>query len=376
MAERKKVPVFKICFSLFVITQLVFWACIMGYVYNCLRTYEAAQPERVVEDVIAMLRTDEAAKMLTKPEAGNRFEDTGAEWNAYLEQLKSGELTYTKSPSSYDALKPEYNIYSGEQLVAKVGLEEAATRDLMFILKVQEWGTPRVETVFDTDPFAVTLTVPDNFTVFLNDVQVQESELAGEPQSIEAFENAAKYTTVPELVTYHIEGFSREPEILIYDNNMSPVEFEKTVAADSGDITIMSDAYQPAEMDEELQAYVMKMAKEYSNFFSGDLVGGRQSVEPLEYMFPEGSDYLELADNYRMHDLWMYSDHKAPTFSNEQVSDYRVYTEDFFSCHVYFDKTMELIRQDLTRTVTTDTTFYYVKIGDRWAIVDMRDVIE
>ncbi len=375
MAEKKKVPVFKICFILFVIMQVLFWACIMGYVYNCLTTYEAAQPERVVEDVMDRLKLDGAA-LLTKPEAGNRFEDTEADWNAYLEQLKSGDLTYKKSSSSYDALRPEYEIYSGEQLVARVGLEEKASRDLMFILKVQEWGTPVVETVFDREPFAVTLMVPDNFTVLLNGVQAGETELEGEPQDIEIFENAAKYTAVPRLVTYHVEGFSREPEITVYDNNMSPVEFEKTVAEDSGDMTVRAEDYVPVEMDTGLQDYVMKAAKEYSNFFSGDLPGGRSSVEPLEYMFPKGSDYLDLADNYRLHDLWMYSDHKAPTFSNERVEDYRIYTDDFFSCHVYFDKTMELIKQDLTRTVTTDTTFYYAKVDGQWVIVDMRDVIE
>lgn len=371
MAEKKKVPVFWIGFAVFVAVMAVFWVWVISYVKKCLVIYENSQPEYTVESYVKSFEDGSILELMSFEESASRFEDGSIYKNAYEKELEGKTITYEKSQSSYDAKKPVYNIYADGKTVAQLTLNETSNRQLMFILSEQKWELDRVEPVYETGNKEITITAPDTYSVFINNVKLDSRELTGDAVQIDALKYAADYVTVPQLVKYHVDGLFDEPQVVIYNNQGEQIMY---TSDENGDITI--DTFTTSTIDSELSSMVLTNAENYSNFFSRDIEGCRNSVAPIAYMFPEDSYYLELAENYRQNDMWMYSAHETPVFSNEAVSNYIVYTPELFSVEVYFEKNMTLTLNGESRQDITNTRYYYAKINDEWLIVDMQSVTE
>ncbi len=365
--RRKTVSKFWLGLGLFAAVLALFWLFVMGYVHRCLTTYEAAQPERVVEGVVDRLRAGDLGSLeLTY----SRFENAESCRSAYAQALAGKTLTFRKSSASYDALAPIYEVYAQETPVAAVSLRESASRSLMFILTLQEWEVESVEPLLGgREP--ILITAPEGYTVRVNGVELDDRERTGNLLEIEELRYAANYVAVPKLVEYKVEGLLAEPTVEVLDPQG---RVARGLVREGSSYSLDKPA--PSDMDSQLEAYVLKNAKDYSNFFSRDLPGCQASVAPLRHMFPADSYYLELAENYRLHDMWMYSGHGAPSFSDERVSNYISYSENLFSCEVYFDKKMILTRTGEERHDITHTRYYYVNQGSGWVIADMQQILE
>lgn len=354
----------------FALLWIALWAALIGYVYTCLKTYEASQPERRVEEVVSSLRAGTLREVIEAKPACSRFEDPAVYKDAYRTLVESGELTYRKATGSYNAQAPRYDLYAGNTKVAVVSLREKSSQPLMLILTLQEWEVASVEPVFGEGQVERTISIPNTYTLHINGIPADERERTGVRDEREEFRYAAAYVTVPAQVEYRVTGLFEEPDIQVYSPDGVAVEPVQT-----GEETLRVDSFVPSEIDPDLEAYVLQNAKDYSNFFSRDLPGARASVACLQDMFPKDSYYLELAENYRRHDMWMYSGHHAPTFSNELVENYIRYSPDFFSCEVSFDKKMILKNNGQERHDYTHTRFYYVNINGNWVIADMQQIL-
>ncbi len=371
MSKKKiRFPFFWVFYAVFIIAMAVFWVKVIDYVKFCLNTYEACQPEYVVEAVVDQIEALNIDEYMSFETSDSRFQNGDIYKELYIQKITGKEITYEKAAGSYDAKAPVYNLYIGEEHIATVTLNEVSTEPLMFILAKQEWEVMDVTPIYEVYNEGVTIKVPDIFTVYVNDIELESGELTGNEWEIDEFEYAAEYVAVPKIVEYRVDGLYEAPDVKIYDNAGELVEYIQ-----EGDY-IEAIEFAKNAMDEELESFALTNAKNYSNFFSRDIEGCRNSIEPISYMFPADSYYLELAENYRINDMWMYSAHETPVFSNEAVSEYIQYTEDFFSCNVYFDKQMTLTLNGESRMDVTNTTFYYVKIDGKWVIADMKAVTE
>ena len=368
--KAKKISVFWVFLLIFTLLWVAVWALLIGYVYTCLKTYEAAQPERRLEEVVDSLRAGTLREGLEAKPNCSRFEDPVVYQTAYRTLVEGSELTYRKAAGSYNAQAPVYDLYAGNTKVATVSLREMSSRPLMLILTLQEWEVAAVEPVFGAGQGDYSITIPNTYTLYVNGIPADERELTGKETPIEAFQYAAAYVTVPALVEYRIDGLFENPDIQVCTPDEVTVEPLQT-----GTGRLLVDSFLPTEMDPALAAYVLQNAKDYSNFFSEDLPGATTSIAGLRGMFPKDSYYLELAENYRRHDMWMYSNHYPPTFSDEVVANYIRYTDDFFSCEVSFDKTMTLVSTGQVRHDPMHTRFYYVKIDGKWVIADMQQIL-
>lgn len=369
MSKKRKAPVFWICFAVFVLVMAVFWMFIIRYVMKCLVIYEDSQPEYLVEKFIDTLEDGTALDSISFAKSSNRFESSDIYKEKYIKNIEGKTYTYEKSTKSYDAAHPVYNIYADDTLIAHVTLNELSSKQLMFILSSQVWEIESIEPLYETGTQGVTVVVPDNYSVFVNDVKLDSRELTGESWELEDLQYAKEYVDVPKLVEYRVENMLAAPVVTIYNNLGNTVMY---TADEQGNIRV--DSFMRSTMDLELAEQVLVNAKNYSNFFSRDIEGCRNSVAPIAYMFPENSYYLELAENYRLNDMWMYSAHETPVFSEEVVSNYIIYTSELFSVDVYFEKNMTLTLNGEKRKDITNTRFYYAKINDEWLIVDMQSV--
>lgn len=371
MAKRKNAPVFWICFAVFIIIMVIFWVSVINHVNKCLVIYEDSQPEYVVDEVIKAFESSTVFDSMVFEKSSNRFESPDIYKERYISKIKGKTFTYEKSAKSYDAMHPVYNVYADDTLIARVKLKEVSSKPLMFILSEQVWELETIEPIYEYGSRGIKVVAPDNYSVFINDVKLDSRELTGEKWEFTELKYAKEYVNVPELVEYKVEGMLNEPKVTIYNNQGEIVMYNTD---EQGNKCV--DSFMTSAIDNELAAQILQNAKNYSNFFSRDIEGCRSSVEPIAYMFPEDSYYLELAENYRLNDMWMYSAHETPVFSGETVSNYIVYTSELFSVDVYFEKNMILTANGEKRTDITNTRFYYAKLNDKWVIVDMQSVTE
>jgi len=371
---KKKFPVFLVGYLVFLMVQVSFWAYVLNYVRDSLLAYEAAQPEHVVEALVQELEGGNVEAYISFPTADNEFEEPDIVKQQYIAHFAGKEIEFEKSPGSYDVQNPVYDLYADNRKIAAVKLKEIASESLMFILSVQEWEIASVEPVLETGEKGLLIHIPDNCTVELNGIKVdKEKYLTGRKWELEELQYAAAYTAVPEMVEYQVTGLFEFPEVKLY--NCFGQEMEYTEEESVIEFTGFPEVPVEGEL-EVLAADALQNAINYSNFFSKDLPGSNKSVEPIQYMFPEESEFLVLAENYRRHDMWMYSDHNTPVFENERVSDFKWYSDTLFSCNVYFEKMMVLTKTGEVRTVVTNDTYYYADFGGEWKVVDMRAIVE
>lgn len=371
MAEKKKFPVFWVCFAVFTALMVVFWGVVINNVKKSLVEYENSQPEYTVEKYLAQFRDGSIINKIDFEQSTNRFEESGIYQSQFADSISGKAITYEKLQTSYDAKHPVYNVYAGGQLVAKITLKETSSEPLMFILTRQEWDIDSIEAVYEKGSIGFTITAPDTYNVFVNGVKLDSREQTGNVTEIAALKYAAEYVSVPQLVEYRVDGLLNEPDVTVYNNQGDMVMYTPD---ENGNITI--DTFTTSPIAPELSATVLQNAKNYSNFFSKDIEGCSNSVAPISYMFPADSYYLELAENYRRNDMWMYSAHETPVFTDETVSNYIVYTPELFSVEVYFKKNMILKLNGEARQDIVNSRYYYAKLDGNWLVVDMQSVTE
>lgn len=360
--QNKKKSRFWMGYGIYMGILVILLVILLANVWNIMKKYQAAQPERKVEELIKKLEagdlsgTDIAANAKFEPDADNRA--------AFLDAVKGKELTYSVKSMSAD--KMEYNIKDGDEAVATAELTAANNRHMMMILAVSDWSVTKTEAVLKSGQKAVTIKVPKDYSVYVNGVMAGAEELTGEPEKMDGMEYVSEYVDTPEFVTYQIKGLTKEPVVSVKDRDGNDAEVPPYTGS-----SVMEVSYRTSQIPDDLKEYVIQAAKDYSNFFSRDLEGCSASTACIQKYFPADSYYIDLAEQYRTGDMWMYSGHQTPVFDNMEVNEYTVYSDSCFSCRVSFDKSMILKTGDM-RTEHNDQVYYYVNIDGKWLIADMK----
>lgn len=371
--KKKGISFFWCFYLLFVAALAVFWFCIVSYVKKSLVVYEANQPDRKMEEIMSGLRETGLEEYLTVNENISRFETAANYEKEFHSRMDGRILFWTRAKGAQNTSAPKYDLYADGDLVGSLTLKEASSEPLMVILTLSQWELDRVDVIPAKAQESVEVTVPDSYRVMINGQQADERELSGGGEMPEEFKYAANYVEVPRLVTYRAEGLLGRPQVTVFDRD--GVEAVCAEKYKNGKLEVRVSQFAETEMPAELSDMALENAKRYSNFFSADLPGCRNSVDPVRDMFPEDSDYLEFLDIYRREDMWMYSAHNTPEFKNESVDHYIRYSGELFSCEVYFDKHMYLTRTGETKVDTTHFRLFYGSLNGKWKILDIQTLL-
>lgn len=361
--KTKKRKKFWLGYGIYMGILAVLVAVLLIYVWDVMKKYEKAQPVYVLEGLLEELKAGKSDNIadvqLSRFEAAQNYADT------FAQSVKGKDLEYrVKSNGSY---LMTYSLLDKDTVVAEADLRADNERTIMGILSISDWRVDTVRVSVPSGDKGVKITVPDNYTVKVNGVLLTEAERSGEPQAIDGMQYVAEYVEPPKKVTYEVKGLINEPSVEVADGFGAPVDISGY--EDKTEIVL---GYSESEMPQELKDYVLKAAVDYSNFFSKDIDGCYESTACIQPYFPQGSYYIDLAEQYRTGDMWMYSAHSAPEFLNVTVSEYVRYSDSCFSCRVAFDKYMVLTLSGEPRTERNDQVYYYVNIGGSWLIADMK----
>ncbi len=239
---------------------------------------------------------------------------------------------------------------------------------------------------FEADYHTYTVTVPQEYSVKINGRNAEEFSMVQSVAHADAavlLEKAGVELRDTTAYTFTLlkEGATAE----ITDENGAVTEYALTepslvVGTPTGSDTI------PEEIAAQID--VLAAAKTWSKFMTDDLTGDTHGLVEAQQLFIKDSDYYRYAAEWATGpDINFTSAHSIDSFTNESVKNFISYSEDCFSCEVYFEKNMTLYFEERfagSRTDVFHSIMYFLYIDDtpdngindpHWAIAVMHDVL-
>ena len=232
-----------------------------------LTDYEAAQPERVVEQQIEIIKDAiannklEELDFVAQLEQGKYNVDSSAVAE-FKEKIKNAkEFSYKVKTGSYSETGQTFYILADDEAMIEVTLESSNERVALAILTLSDWSVKAVEPAYTH--YEVEL--PKDFELTINDNKVVATSDAS------SNEGWAKY---------EVDVFASEPEIKIFDAYGQAVTFRVK------DEQIVPVVY----------SYELRFPKGFSVLVGEKTVEGVEDGDEMLYKFSTAVSELKLAD--------------------------------------------------------------------------------
>ena len=378
-------PGFWLYVTIYTMVLLIGAFVFLIYTENSLARYENVQAINVVENFAKDLKRNALKDQLPKgarvPVLYSAFDLEDTFLTAYGDQFsKDTKMRVEKQAGSYDTSRPIFDIYAGDVRVAEIELEAVNSKIIFAILTISDWQVNRFEPIVETyEADNVTITIPNTHKILINGVVVDNSYAKKQNVIIPEFSSFKQYMKEQIVLSeYEIPGALMNSSIKITTDN--GVEVPYTADA-QGNIYVTYTEYK-ATVPESYSQTAMNIVKTWDNFLTGDLPGNGLST--VEQYLIKGSPYHEQAVIFVNNDAWMTSAHNTSSnvYKDVAIRDYTRYSEDCFSCHIQFTKTMYLYKQDKYASTNINSVIYFVNYDDTndgvvnptWKMVAMADV--
>ncbi len=377
---------------------LAFWAVILliggffvwRYTDRCLQDYEKSQVAncvgRLLQEFEVKARDGSLGRQIEVPELSGEFESKDIVKEEYLAKLAAvGTYTCQKNAKSYSTTNPVFDIYGDNKLVAQMKLTSYNPRRILAILEVCDWKIEEVWPVITESGETIMTsgyeyTVPVGYKVSVNGKELTEQYITDHSELPKELSLLSDYVTIPNNVTYSVEGLLHEPEVKIVDAAGAPVSFEKDA---DGNVNISYKPQTDLELPQDRYDLALTTAKKWMDFTTKDLKGKNYGLAEVRSYIVKGSLLYDEAEKYaKSIDITFISNHNAADnyITDLSLSEYTVYTENCFSVYVHFVKHMKLTKTGADVTSLMDSTLYFLNIDEtpddgkdnpKWLLLEM-----
>ncbi len=382
--------IFYSCLGVYALILIILCARFLSYVDDCLVKYEASQDYNAIDTLVGeftnAVKDGSISTMVELPESAGVFEPKDTFVQMYVQNMQSvtsggGAFTYKKNTRSYDASAPVYDIYSGEDMVARMTLKSTNQRSVFAILELCDWEIDKIEPVLSVQTSNYRYSLPENYKLLVNGVEVTVEFQKGEivKKDYKLSDEILNYVSFPGTITYEITGLVNAPTVQVLDaqGNVS----EAMTFDEQGNGSLVVDDDFSATLPEDRKAYALETAEMWADFTNKDLKGSNYGLATMQARLVKDSYFYQFADSYAHGvDITFVSDHvdASPKFSDITVSEYKEYTDTLYSVRCIFTKNMYTKGQKF-KSITTDSTFFFLYIDDsedgvdnpHWCMIDM-----
>ena len=291
----------------------------------------------------------------TKPEIS--IFESEEDVKLYMYSLMADKTLSYKPSENYTDESPEYYIEADGYIIGKAVFRKDPTKMLDDLFPI--WYLSELE--YYTQPLErFQVTVPENYTVLVNGVELNDDYLQGTTEiSVEREFFEPYVTSLVDFKEYRGDGLYLTPEVTILNENGNPAE---NVVADTEN-NIYSAEYEPDPADREgMEQFAIRAVGAYANYISQDL----SDAELASYFTPDNI-FLYYAKNNSSRTF--YTRHSSVTIENAEIRDFQAYSEDAYYCEVYLEQWMKLsYGGSEPEVVPTDCRIYVVKYNGEWKV--------
>ena len=264
-----KKHIFWIGYAGFTVVLVIFGFLIVSHVKNILREYEASQPEKVVEQQLAIIRTaaeqdtlEDVIAFQTLTQAS--YDIDISDFGEYKNKIKTATQLDYKIKNGYSKTEQKFQILADNEVIAVLTLESVKEDIKLAILKVNEWRVKSITPVLTLVQYDYIVDVPEGFCVEINGTKLSGAI----PSDKEGWE------------TYVVETLYSEPSIRIFDADAKEVHFN-----------IVDNHIEPI-----LYHYELRLPKEISVLAGKRQQEGKPEGEEIVYSFITPYESLEMKD--------------------------------------------------------------------------------
>ncbi len=328
-----------------------------GFLKDYQQVYEETRPSLMMEELLTKFDEADVDWMLQHQSdtlVVSKFE-TEENLRRYLWNFLQGKkVAYTTKQGEHIEERPVYVVTLDKEPFAVIRLQKQE--------ETAKYGHPlwqlRELELFVNPQESCMVTVPENASVYVNEILLSEEEIT---EVIHENEKSVYYSGFSDIVvlpgykTYCIGGLYEKPQVRAENFCGEALELtcteENTYTAGFG----ASETGRP-----EVEALALSFLKDYALVVTNDAA---HSV--LDKYFTEDSELLAGIKEYPSQ--W-YDDHMRPEFYNEAIKELVVFTENALSVRAYVEQYMYVPFSGKVEKLVTEKTMYYVKIGGEWKI--------
>ncbi len=324
--------------------------------------YEQELPEYAIEKYLDSF-TEDNYKALVFENSDIKvsdFEDRGNIIEEYGNiSIDVDKLTYKKKAGKFTNTTPVYSLMSEENEIAVIYFKEDKEGKGIdkWVLEAEE-----VQGIELEGTESITISAPENSKVYINDIEVGADYVTGTTEEAELLKNVEKYIeNIPQMKIYTVEGLYKEPVVRVVSANGSEME------AIEGD-NIYSYGFQASEeFAKENEAWIIEMINAYALYISND--GAFADLTP--YLYPDNTSEGLKSKLSTIGVTW-YTDHNETSLAKQQVSDFKQYGENCFSCIATFEQTIYGVGFKEGNNVVNDNKLICIFVKDesgqwKWA---------
>ncbi len=351
--RKKKFSNFKKFLCIYCGILLIVGVVVLIMLHSLLKDYEEGIPSGAMDKVAEQFTPDGIGKLLADSNVTvNEFETTDTIAEYFKDKLSEGAVSYKKKAGEYSEKTPVYVVYAGDTPIAKVELASAGKNAHKF----NKWTIGTVSFGDYTKNLAeVKITAPTGAEVYVNGVEVSDTYKTESAVEFAPCLHVSDYVTTPTNDVYDVGQLIAQPVITAKLNGKDlTVDYDKkkgyTVNYPSDD-----------ELQKSMESRIYTIAEQY-----GAYIINRGSLSKLSsYMVGTAAEYVS-----DIPAIWAYLWGKSYTyqFNNESITNFRKYSDNCFSCDVYYDLYVDY--QTGNTTYDTSLTYTFVKQGGTWMLAD------
>ena len=379
MAKKARKPLSLYKKALLIYTGIIITLVIvlLVYVSICIKEYDKYDLDNFIKNSVADLSNkdfvniiDDKALSVSKYENFKSKKDIIKAIDKSLEDTK--KITYKEVEEESTNKKPVYDIYYNGGKVLKIKLANKGQIQKIKLLNYTKWEVVDVKSYIEKGLYEVKANIPEDYKLYINEKEVTD-KIESSNVSLALF---SQFTEVKKYNSYEITGLIKKPKVVI--KNASGKEIKPTIK--DGVYTI-EETYFKTDDNEVAQSKlvqsfdVLAFAEKYSLFLTNDLSGSYHGFSQMKNYVIEGTDmYKRIYDWAHGIDITFTSKHtlKKPTFTNEKLSNFVIYSDKAFTVDVSLEKNMRVKGEDRIMKMNDRLSFVYYDGG--WKLINMESL--
>lgn len=358
MSRRKK-TLFKTSLLIYTIVGLILSIVFLVYIYLTLKSYEASQTDNYLKNYITSLDDKTLKKFLSD---NNQSEDLLVD---YKKEINDKDIKIKK--------------------IDDENFEVTLNKRVLFDIKVKNLGTETKLGLFSYEKIEVEeiipnlkrgmkyydVIIPSNYVLYVDDKKVSDTKLK---EKYENLDYMYVSDAMPYIAKYEINNLVNEAKIKVLNEYGEEVKLNEKQFEYTLDKNYLSfDSYDEAKKYLSSEIDIWEFAHNWSLYLTKDLKGVSYGFNTLRPYFIEGTQMYQRAYNWAHSiDITFTSKHtlKNPTFTNEVLNNFKVYSKDAFSCEISLEKNMVVSGKDQVDKM--HDTLYFVKYNGEWKVVNIK----
>lgn len=374
---KKKMSLYKKSLLIYTGVIVVLIITLLVYVSMCIKEYDKYDLDNFIKNSVADLSNkdlvniiDDKALTISKYEKFKSKKDIIKAIDKSLEDTKN--ITYKQVEDESTDKKPVYDIYYNDSKILKIKLANKGQIQKIKLLNYTKWEVVDIKSYIESGLYEVKANIPEDYKLYINGKEVTD-KLESQNKSLALF---AEYTDIKKYSEYDVTGIISKPKVVVKNESGKEVKPE----IKDGVYTIEEEYFKTddnsiaqSKLVEEFD--VMSLAEKYSLFLTNDLSGSYHGFGQLQKYLIEGTEVYKMMYNWAHGvDITFTSRHtlKKPTFTNEKLSNFVIYSDKAFTVDVTLEKNMKVLGQDRVMKMNDRLSFVYYNGG--WKLINMESI--